>query len=254
MESELLIKMTEGTSNQQLILFPYLGGSRSSFQTLIMELGDSYQVWVANPPGHIGSNSPLVEDMNQLVDMYYEALKKIVGEEYYLVGHSMGGNIAYFLAKKLCSSECELARPMGIIITGSGSPKVMHGQNISQWDEERLLHKVKSYGLLPPELVNEDDILQAFVPIFRADYKILETGSDIEIEEKLELPAYLIWGEKDTVESIDLVVDWLRYFKNRLVVMPIKDGTHMFINSHAKEVSEYIAKITKGCYDQEEDE
>ena len=253
MKSELLIKITEGTSNQQLILFPYLGGSRSSFQTLISELSDTYQVWVANPPGHIGSTIPFVEDMNQMVDMYYEALKEIVGEEYYLVGHSMGGNIAYFLAKKLCSSESKLTKPKGIIITGSGSPKVMHGQNISQWDEDRLLDKVKSYGLLPKELINEDEILQAFVPIFRADYKILETGANIEIEEKLELAAYLLWGEKDTVEPVDLVADWLRYFKNKLVVIPIKDGTHMFINSHAKEVSQYIDKIVEGCYNVEED-
>ena len=52
MNDVLFYEMKKGTSNKQIIFFPYLGGTVSSFHNLISKLDMDVSIWCANPPGH----------------------------------------------------------------------------------------------------------------------------------------------------------------------------------------------------------
>ncbi|MEE0931172.1 MAG: alpha/beta fold hydrolase [Acutalibacteraceae bacterium] len=254
MENSLFVQIKKGGSGKQVVFFPYLGGYVTAFNELIDKMDDDIEIWVANPPGHGISGLELIEDMTELVDVYYNEILKIMGDECYFFGHSMGGNIAYFLAKKICNSEkCDI-NPKGLIISASAPPLTMSGQKYSELPDSELMDIISGYGALPDELLEDSVLMSMLAPIFRADYKILETGSEIKIDTPLNLESYLIWGDLDKVEPINLLSKWLKYFDCKLTVLPVKNAGHMLINSHSKEVAEYVKKIMTGDYYREDDD
>lgn len=254
MRNSLFAKVNQGNSDKQLVFFPYLGGYVTAFNELIGKIDDDVEIWVANPPGHGMSSLELVEDMTKLVDMYFHEVIKFMGNECYFFGHSMGGNIAYFLAKKMYQLEECNTKPKGLIISASAPPLTMDGLKYSELSDTKLMDIISGYGALPDELINDKDLMSMLIPIFRADYKILETGSEIEIGTPLNMDAYLIWGNLDKIEPVSLLSKWLKYFDCQLTVLPIKNAGHMLINSHSEIVADLTRKIMAGDYQIEEDD
>lgn len=254
MKNSLFVNVNKGGSGKQIVFFPYLGGYVTAFNELISKIDNDVEIWVANPPGHGMSNLELVEDMTELVDRYYNEVIKFMNDECYFFGHSMGGNIAYFLAKKICESEDGITKPKGLIISASTPPLTMDGLKYSELPDSELIDIISGCGALPNDFLEDRELMAMLIPIFRADYKILETGSEIEIGTPLNMDTYLIWGDLDKIEPISLLAKWLKYFACKLTVLPIKNAGHMLINSHSEIVAEYTRKIVSGDYQVEEDD
>lgn len=254
MENSLFVQIKKGNSNKQIIFFPYLGGYVTAYHKLIYQLDDDINVWVADPPGHGNSKTKLVEDMTELVDMYFEEMIKIMTSECYIFGHSMGGNIGYFLARKICfSDECPV-KPKALIISASAPPLSMLETNYSKLPDSEMINIIMGYGAIPSEFRDNKKMLEDITPIIRADYKILETAAEIKIDKKLNLETYLIWGELDKVEPISLLSKWLQYFDCEVTILPVKNAEHMLINSHTDIIADYIEKILDGFYIQDDDD
>lgn len=215
------------------------------------------EIWAANPPGHIGSRLNLVKKITELTDMYFSELKQIIKPECYLFGHSMGGSLIYFLAQKVKEAkEVDSQWLKGLIISASAPPCSMYGKKYSELPEEALISQIMQYNAMPDELLHSKELMELMMPVFRADYKILEDGSEVKIKEKLDFPAYLVWGERDTVESIELLVQWRQYLNGSVMVLPVKDGEHMLVHHNIEQVATYIENILAGTcqYDEDDEE
>lgn len=100
MELKTFFKSKEG-SKGQLICFPYLGGYVNSFNEIVRAMPEDVEIWVANPPGHFGSQLELISDIHELISLYYQEISKIIRPGSVFLGHSMGGVVSYF-----CWKEC----------------------------------------------------------------------------------------------------------------------------------------------------
>lgn len=255
MDGKLFLKIKSGNSDRQLIFFTYLGGSVTSMNELSKALKTSdIEVWAANPPGHMGSQLPLEDNMTRLVDMYADELKEIIKPECYLFGHSMGGNIAYFLARKLYSEEKYKESVKALILSSSSPPLYMYQKKCSELSDDALIAEIDEYKALPAELIESRELMLMLMPVFRADYRLIESSSDIEITDKLPINMYLIWGENDLVEPVEALPLWEHYIANPFMILPIKDAEHMTVHHNIDAVSEYIDNIIEGKYNLEEDE
>lgn len=254
MDNELFVKVKSGNSDKQMLFFPYLGGSMTSFHELIKTIKCyDVEIWTANPPGHMGSKLPLMNDMTSLVDMYFDQFKNIIKSECYLFGHSMGGNIAYFLAKKLYESDMYRDCLKGLILSASSPPLFSYKKKYSELSDDALIAQIMEYQALPKELLESKELMNMLLPVFRADYRIIESGAEIEIENKLPVDTYLIWGEDDLVDPIELMPMWEKYVKMPFMLLPVKNGEHMLIHNNIDVVSSYIENILAGKYSYNKD-
>lgn len=242
MGSNLFYQLKKSEGEQQIICFPYLGGFKNSFYNLGNAFNKEIDIWAANPPGHGGSKLNLIEDINELVDLYYTELKDIIKPQCIFFGHSMGGVIAYFLTQKIISLNEYKYKPKSLVLSACSTPSDFYIKKYSNLSDDELINQLSSYGGIPTEILDEKDFLNCLLPVFRADYRILESASKCDYI-NLDVPTYLLWGEKDKIVTIDLVTQWSNYFNNVLEIIPIKDGNHMFIYDKASIIVNHLQNI-----------
>lgn len=238
MELKAFYKLQDG-DKQQIICFPYLGGSSYSFQDLTNALPDDYEIWVANPPGHFGSELPLIHDIHELVEVYYEEISKIIHLDCVFFGHSMGAVVSYFLIRKMMERNNPVI-PRYFFVSGSSAP-VVHKtrKKINECTDQEVIDNVCEYDALPDSVLKEPELMKVLLPIFRADFGILETGALAEYE-KIDVVSFIIWGECDKTEQYESALIWNDYFTSECEVKLIRGGGHMFIHENAEEVATYV--------------
>ena len=237
-ENRLFYRLSQG--DRQAICFPYLGGYANAFGKLASLLDGRVELWAANPPGHGGSNAALVEDIDDLVEGYAMEVSKIIRPECVFLGHSMGGTVAYFLARRLAEGcGAGAAGPSAVIISACGAPSIFKDIQYSRLPGRELVEKIMTYGAMPKEVLDEPDFLEALLPVFRADYRVLESAAQKD-PRPLGTPTYLLWGQKDDAVPLDALLQWKKYLKHGPIVWPIKGAEHMFIHSMADEVARCV--------------
>lgn len=239
MNLKTFYKLKNGQEGQ-LICFPYLGGYSSSFQSLIRVINDDIEIWVANPPGHFGSELKLVNHIDKLISIYEEDIDKIVKPGSVFFGHSMGGIVAYSLLESMVRHHISI--PKTLIMSASAAPSCFKNRNDSKLNEKCLISKLITYGGMPIEVLNNHELMESMLPIFQADFAVLESCGS-KMYEKIDVNTYLLWGMNDKTESFDLIRLWQKYLSSKLNVIPVYGGEHMFVHDKAEEVATYIHQI-----------
>lgn len=238
---------TNDKSGRQIVMFPYLGGSGTSLLKLAKELDkkSDYEIFIAFPPGHMGSDRELCSNLGDLLELYYTQVKEILKPDCIFFGHSMGGIIAYFLAKKLSVFDAEI-KPKSIILSASPAPDFMSGKRLSVSEDAVLLKDLEGIGGLPEELLENRELLDYFLPIFRADYRILEDAAKVP-PQLIDIPAKFIWCYNDEMVQAEKLVRWKKYLSEIGVfrTMP-EDAGHMYLNTKAELVAEVIYDYISG--------
>lgn len=243
LESFNLVNKSE--ANIQLILFPFLGGSATSFRPLINQLKKlmDAKIWIANPPGHGGSQLPLVNSMDDLIAFYADGYQQIANEQTVLFGHSMGGMICYHLMNHLILSKADTLLPTCLIMSGCGPGKTLDRNIYSAYSEADLIERLASFGAMPEEIRQSQALQKLFIPLFRSDYRVMESVMNFEPTEKLNTKAYQICGATDRETKLSDSLKWLTYFKRPMTLKIVENGGHMFVNDQALTVAQYIADI-----------
>jgi len=237
MELKTFFRLREGRKGQ-LICFPYLGGYVNSFYDMVRAMKEDIEIWVANPPGHFGSELGLINDINELTSLYLQDISKIIKSGSVFFGHSMGGVVSYFLLEKMTCNQHEIL-PKTLILSASAAPSSFADKQYSQLSDKDLIEQIKVYGGMPEAVLNDRELMKIMLPIFRADYGILESSAKASYN-KIDMETYLLWGENDKAETIRSARMWSDYLVQDFDIIPISDAEHMFIHSKAAEVVSYI--------------
>lgn len=245
MTKELFFLLRAG-DRQQLICFPYLGGYANSFLGLTSYLNPSIEVWGVTLPGHGGDPSLPLRNLTEVVDRLFANIKKIIRPNCIFIGHSMGAILAYFLLQKILLTEEECIKPNALILSASLAPSYFGGKKISELADHALLEHLQKYGGLSNEIIKEKSLIEYFLPIYRADFKILESAAIYPCQ-PVKFPVYYFWGENDNIVSLKDALEWRPYFKNEIQFMPFSNASHMFIESKASEISKNIENAFATC-------
>jgi external thioesterase TEII len=216
----------------QLICFPFAGGYSASFRPLHAYLQDHCNLLVADPPGHGTNRMPAVEKLEHLVDMYLQELLPGLGKPFALFGHSMGGMVVYRLAQRL---ERQGIFPKSIIISAIQPPHISR-KALAHLDDEAFLEYVIGIGGIPSEVVKVREVLEFFLPSFRADFKALESFEHTD-HTLLQSPVHIFNGQQDEICLNDASA-WKEYAYG--VRFQTFQGGHMFILSETEQVAKAI--------------
>jgi len=224
-----------------LFCLPFAGGNKYSYREFSEKAPPFIKVITLDYPGR-GSRmkDSLLTDIEELTnDLYHQVIHLPVNQEYAIYGHSLGGLMAYKLARKLVDNGH--TPPLHLFITGTTGPSAPSRSEKKRHllGKTEFLAEIRDLDGMPEEILNNEELLYYFEPILRSDFKISEEYLHVA-EAPLNIPMTVITGTEEDMELGDIQL-WQQE-TNHVVDFKRMPGKHFFIFQHSYRVIEIIAK------------
>lgn len=223
-----------------LFCLPYAGGTRYSYRKYEEIAPKFIRVVVLEYPGR-GSRirEPLMTDIGELVEDAFRQVSDMVGgEAYSIYGHSMGGLVGCLLTRKLAAESYK--PPLHLFITGTSGPSAERRKESRHLLEKvEFLEEIRKFDGCPKEFFEDEEMVDFFEPIIRADFQASETYVHSGAE-PMNVPITVITGSEEDMEIEDIKA-WQQETR-QTVDFKCLPGNHFFIFQHSFTVMEIISK------------
>ncbi|HKX29143.1 MAG TPA: alpha/beta fold hydrolase [Blastocatellia bacterium] len=222
-----------------LFCFPFAGGNAHSYQELAAHLPESIRMVPVELPGRgRRADERLRKNLMELVDDLLPQVSDRGPEPYALFGHSMGASLAHELTRRLTDRRAGgIAPPVHLFVSGRQAPIVPPKHR--RWDLPRseFLNMLRRLGGCPPELLEDDELMEFFEPILRADFEAVESHVAGPAA-PFETPITVLIGDRDEVtpEEAD---HWQQETTHPITVSRLTGG-HFFLFDHWARVAALI--------------
>lgn len=224
----------------KLFCLPYGGGSAVIFKDWKKYIHPSIELHAIELTGR-GSRygTPFYKSMDEAVSDICNMISKDVDScRYAIFGHSMGSMLSYELAHKLKSLKHPA--PLHIFFSGKRPPHIeRRNKNIHLLPDEEFMAEIMELGGTPNELLTDKELWEIYIPILKADFKIIETYRHVEKDEKLDCNITILWGKQDHIGMISEVYEW-RSYTDQGCKIHLFDGGHFFIKEFMCDVVSII--------------
>lgn len=215
--------------------FPFAGGGATFYRPWAQHAPRSSALVPVQPPGREERlMEPSFERMPDLVRAAADALLPFLRPPYALLGHSMGGMIAYELAQELRRRNAPL--PMHLFVSGAPAPHLAAEiPPIYHLPEPQLLDEIRNrYRAFPDEVLESRELLDLLLPRLRADLAV--TGAYVYREgPPLNCPITAFGGDGDVTVTPAMIEAWREHtvMTFRSEILP---GGHFFLTDHASRI------------------
>jgi surfactin synthase thioesterase subunit len=220
----------------QIFGLHFSGGNGYSLQGLFAKLKNNFEVHLTELPGRGKRlDEPLLCKRDEAVaDLLQQIQQKRKDVPYIIYGHSMGAELGFIVVK-----EMELANdaPVYFIPTGNAGPNIHKRENIAALPRAAFFDMLKKMGGIANEVLEDEELMDFFEPIVRADFELLENAEQIHIDFKINTPVHAMMGSEETYSG--KIENW-RSYTHGSFDYSIMQGNHFFINQHAEEINKII--------------
>ncbi|MFD1676441.1 thioesterase II family protein [Alicyclobacillus fodiniaquatilis] len=238
MKSWIKILNPKILAQNNLICLPHAGGYSAAFRPLSSYMNTDWRVITVDPPGHGGNRLPLMNDLEQLVSLYLRELKEFMDGPFVLFGHSLGGRIVHRMAQELQDNG---HLPQAVIVSASPPPDIVL-ENLTDKNDTKLLEYIMSLGGIPEEFMEHKELIDMYLPIFRADFQALERHVQPSTT-RIRVPFFVLSGTEDIRCSPLKLQSWSKWSDN-VEFMEIPGG-HMFLLGQAEKVAMRLKTILR---------
>lgn len=223
----------------QLFLLPFAGGNVYSFRDLIPYFTGFEAIALELPGRGRRIREPLISNFDRAVDDYFNQIVSGLNNTPFIVyGHSMGAYLAFFVCQKLQKAG---KIPVCLVVSGNAGMGTYGETKRYLMADEDFIASIKNLGGLPDELLANEEAMEFYKPVLRADFFVIEQKEHAEIA-PIAAPIYAIMGDEE--EKASLIGNWAR-FTTAQFSSEILKGNHFFIYNNAGR----IANILKSVYD-----
>ncbi|MGE8037703.1 thioesterase II family protein [Lysinibacillus sp. NPDC093692] len=170
---------------KKVVIFPHAGGASLFYSAIIKEPVRILPIYLDYPGHLLKLTETLAETMDELVDYLLEELLEIndlVLEELIFFGHSMGGSVAYEVAKRIYEKyniSIEKLIISAKLPPGEMNLKIKIETIEDMWEYIQSLHKQ------PDEIHTNQELGKLLFPIMQQDISLLK-----QYETELRYPKY----------------------------------------------------------------
>ena len=221
----------------RLLFFPFAGGGASAFadwQSFFPETVETYAIQFPGRETRWGE--PPFDTMTALVTAIADELMPAVPPPFALVGHSMGGQLAYELTRVLRARGQRL--PVHLFVAGACPAHLRRETDLHQLGDAEFVEKLRTFGGLPPELLKNEEFLALLLPVIRNDFRLYEQHVSPP-GEPLQVPITVFGGANDEKAPVETFASW-----QALTVVPLNietfPGGHFFFFDHGAAIAERI--------------
>lgn len=229
----------------RLFCFPYAGGSAQIFSEWAASLPESIDLFAVQAPGR--GNRFLekpIACLNTKVKILHAEILPFINTPYMFIGHSNGALLAFELARELQKSGNDNLKHM--VVSAKRAPHLIdRTKAIHNLEQKQFLEKLKEYNFTPNEVLDNQELMDLFSPMLRADFSLSETHLfDKSIH--LHSNTSLFWGNQDKDVTLNDILAWKDLINGEINLVEFNDG-HFFIIKHKKmflnEINRLILKI-----------
>jgi surfactin synthase thioesterase subunit/acyl carrier protein len=191
----------------RLICFPHAGAGADAFRALARELRDAVEVVALEYPGH-GSRmaQPLPASMAELVATITAELGPKLTGRYAFLGHSLGALVAFACARELALRGGPA--PVALFVSSAAGPWAdRRATRMSDLDDAAFIERVRAYNGTPTPVLDDVDVMRAFMPIVRSDFAIAENYRPPR-DARVAMPIVAIGGESDPHIDAAALASW----------------------------------------------
>lgn len=234
-------RSTRAEARLRLFCLPYAGGSAGVFRGWERELPAAVELWPVQPPGRERRlREPPFVRLDALVSALVEVLTPHLDRPFALLGHSLGGLVAFELTRRLRALRAPL--PVHLLVSGSRAPHfpLPWSTPYHTLGDAELAERLRNLGGTPPEILEHEELMQLILPIVRADFEVLETYR-FEPGEPLEVPLSAFGGRQDDGVPATTVEGWRAYTRGRWR-WQLFDGGHFFLHERRGELLREVSR------------
>lgn len=224
----------------KLFCFPYAGGSSAVYSKWKKCLDNRIElvpVELAGRGRRISEN--FYRSMTDAVDDAYTILKPLIEDcDYAFYGHSMGTILAFELCRKILDNR--ESEPLHLFVSGRYPPNIKRENKfLSRLPNNEFLNQIFKLGGTSPEVVQNKELMDIFVPILKADYRIIEEYEYINFDKKFDYGITAFNGKADTEVSSSEIKEWGKLTTAQFSLYEF-EGSHFFINDKMQDITGII--------------
>jgi surfactin synthase thioesterase subunit len=204
-------------------------------------LAPGIEVVAVELPGrgmHIGD--PAIDRMDVLVERLLPAMRPLLDRPFALFGHSLGSLVAFEISRQLAATGGP--EPQHLVVSGMGAPHVASADApIHELPDREFIDAVRALNGIPPEVLANEGLVECFLDILRADFRLGETYRPDPIL-RLRHPITAFGGVHDGSCRREDVEAWQLHTAARCVVRWLP-GDHFFIREHEHLIAASLAAL-----------
>ncbi|MGE7888628.1 thioesterase II family protein [Bacillus cereus] len=188
----------------KLICFPFAGGGASFFRKWVNKIPDSVEIYSISLPGRESRLKELsYEHYKPLVrDLSKDIMMQLGDAQLCFFGHSLGSIISFEVSRYLMKYYNKL--PLKLFVSSCKAPRFFNNtKKLGDLTREELIDQIKGLNGTPDEILENKDLLDFFIPVFRSDFKICDSYQYYR-DNKLSCPITAFGGTTENVSIEDL--------------------------------------------------
>ncbi len=227
----------------KLFCIPYAGGSATVYNQWKSLLNKSIELCPLELKGRgkrFGAG--FYNDFDDAVNDLFELVKNDLDHsEFAIWGHSMGSLLAYELGQKILAEKQK--DPVHIFFSGRKPPYPLKlVRFVHKLSDEEFKKEVLKYGGNTKEIFEDKNLASLFLPILRADFRVLETYKFKENRRKFECDISVLYSSEDETTKPDEINEWASVTQKNCKIYDFNGG-HFFINDCKNSVVEIINSV-----------
>jgi surfactin synthase thioesterase subunit len=225
-------------SRLRLFCFPYAGGSEAAYRSWQKNLPDTIEVLPIQLPGRgVRMKEPAFTRLVPLLHALSESLGPEMDRPFAFFGHSMGGLIAFELARQLRRGRRTL--PVHLFISAKCCPRQIDDFATGELSDPELIEVLRRHEGTPSEVLENTELMQLLLPVIRADMELCNTHI-YNPEPPLDCPITAFGGLLDHTSGRPCLEGWRDYTTGAFTLRMFPAG-HFFLQSWERSILEVIS-------------
>lgn len=221
-------RQTESTASLHVVCFPPAGGSSGSFAALRRSADPGVVCTSILLPGREARFTEEVPpDLHEVADQVARSLSALLGTEqtpYLLLGHSMGGLLAYETALRLVAAGAP--QPLRVVVAGTSAPSHGARETLGSADPTSLMRRLQG---VPQEVFDWPELLDIATATLRADLRMLQRYRCGGL--RLDVPLTVLLGADDPVVGSPEAAAWSDFSSAETTFRTLPGG-HFFLDPY----------------------
>ncbi|MDC0708556.1 alpha/beta fold hydrolase [Stigmatella sp. ncwal1] len=188
----------DATAMVRLFCFSYAGAGTTVYHGWANAMPPGVEVVLVRLPGReTRIKEPPLTSMTAIVEALVPVLKSELDCPFAFFGHSMGGLVAFEVARELRRQGG--GQPLELLISGRHAPHIQHLDTpIHALPQPAFVDElIKRYNGIQRSILEVPELLKVYLPCLRGDFAVLETYAYVA-EPPLDCPIATFGGHDDS--------------------------------------------------------
>jgi medium-chain acyl-[acyl-carrier-protein] hydrolase len=215
----------------RIFAFPYSGAGALMYYKWAKLLDDRAIDFVGLqlPARENRIKEPPIGDFSELLKAMVPAIIPLLDKPFVFFGHSFGALLAFELCRALRRQGLPL--PVHLFVSAFRSPDQPNpARKLHALADADFIDGIRAYGGTAEEVLSNNGLMELFLPMLRADFRLHETYTYQE-GQALACPITALTGSEDDFVGLKQMANWQRQTDAQFEQVTY-EGKHFFLHDH----------------------